>query len=54
MVCNNLCDVFFVTSAERKVYKVQRRQWRKDHCDGHYAAAIFRYKRELAVKFSHS
>ena len=30
---------------------VQRRHWRKDYCDGHYAAAIFRYERELAVKF---
>ena len=32
-------------------YMIQKRQWRKDHCDSHYAAAIFRYKRELAVKF---
>ena len=30
---------------------IQKRQWGKDHCDGHYAAAIFRYKRELAIKF---
>ncbi|CAB4028704.1 Hypothetical predicted protein [Paramuricea clavata] len=30
---------------------IQKRQWRKDHCDGHYAAAIFQYKSELAVKF---
>ena len=28
---------------------VQRRQFRKDHCDSHYAAAIFKYMREYAV-----
>lgn len=32
-------------------YMVQARQFRKDHEDAHYAAAIFRYQRELAVKF---
>ena len=30
---------------------IQKRQWRKDHCDTLYLSAIFRYKRELAVKF---
>ena len=32
-------------------YMVQARQFRKNHEDAHYAAAIFRYQRELAVKF---
>ena len=32
-------------------YMVQARQFRKDHEDAHYAAAIFHYQRELAVKF---
>lgn len=32
-------------------YMVQARQFRKDHEDMHYAAAIFRYEREYAVKF---
>ena len=32
-------------------YMVQARQFRKDHEDAHYAAAIFRYQRECAVKF---
>ena len=26
---------------------IQRRQWRKEHFDAHYAAAIFRYEREF-------
>ena len=30
---------------------VQARQFRKSHPDAHYAAPIFRYQRELAVKF---
>lgn len=30
-------------------YMVQRRQFRKDHCDSHYAAAIFKYMREYTV-----
>ncbi len=30
---------------------VQARQFRKHHEDAHYAAGIFRYQRELAVKF---
>ena len=30
-------------------YMVQARQFRKDHEDSHYAAAIFRYQREYAV-----
>ena len=32
-------------------YMVQTRQLRKSHEDSHYAAALFRYQRELAVKF---
>lgn len=32
-------------------YMVQARQFRKDHEDAHYAAAVFRYQRELAVMF---
>ncbi len=31
---------------------VQKRQWRKNHSDCHYTAAIFHYEREFAVKFS--
>ena len=30
---------------------VQSRQLRKTHDDAHYCAAIFRYEREMAVKF---
>ena len=30
-------------------FKVQQRQFRKDHPDSHYAAAVFRYLREYAV-----
>ena len=30
---------------------VQKRQWRKEHCDAHYGAAIFWYLRKLAIKF---
>ena len=34
---------------------VQARQFRKSHPDSHYAAALFRYQREFAIKFkSHS
>lgn len=32
-------------------YMIQARQFRKDHEDVHYAASIFRYERECAVKF---
>ena len=32
-------------------YMVQARQFRKDHEDSHFAACIFRYQREMAVKF---
>jgi hypothetical protein len=32
-------------------YKVQTRILRKEHPDGHYCAAIFRYLREFAIKF---
>lgn len=32
-------------------FMVQQRQYRKDHEDSHYAAAIFRYEREYAVHF---
>ena len=35
----------------KAVTLVQRRQWRKHHDDAHYAAAIYRYEREFAVKF---
>ena len=31
-------------------FRVQQRQWRKEHPDAHYAAGIFRYQREYAVK----
>lgn len=30
-------------------YMIQVRQFRKDHEDAHYAAAIFRYLREMAI-----
>ena len=30
---------------------VQARQFRNDHEDSHYAAAVFRYQRELSVMF---
>ncbi len=30
---------------------VQARQFRKSHEDTHYAAAVFRYQRELAVRY---
>ena len=32
-------------------FMVQTRQFRKSHPDAHYAASLFRYQRELAVKF---
>ena len=32
-------------------FMIQKRQWRKNHDDSHYAAALFRYEREFAVKF---
>ena len=32
-------------------FSVQRRQWRLEHKDSHYAAAIFRCQREFAIKF---
>ena len=32
-------------------YIIQARQFRKDHEDSHYAAAVFRCQRELAVMF---
>lgn len=32
-------------------FMVQSRQLRKSHEDAHYASAIFRYQREMAVKF---
>jgi len=31
-------------------FMVQQRQWRRSHVDAHYAAAIFRYMREYALK----
>lgn len=31
-------------------FMIQKRQWRRD-CDSHYAAAIFRYLREMAIMF---
>ena len=39
------------TSRSAMKYMVQARQFRKDHEDAHYAAAVFRYQRELAVMF---
>ncbi len=30
---------------------IQARQFRKSHEDAHYAAAVFRYQRELAVRY---
>ncbi len=30
-------------------FRVQQRQWRKDHPDCHYAACIFRYEKQYAV-----
>ena len=32
-------------------YKVQRRQLRKTHIDAHYCAVLFRYLKEMAVRF---
>ena len=32
-------------------FMVQRQQWRKHHDDAHYAAAIYRYEWEFAVRF---
>lgn len=32
-------------------FAIQRRQWRHEHIDAHYAAATFRYEREFAIKF---
>ena len=32
-------------------FMVQARQFRKTHCDSHYAAALFRYEREYAIMF---
>ena len=32
-------------------FMVQTRQFRKSHPDAHYAASLFRYQREVAVKF---
>lgn len=32
-------------------FAVQRRQWRLEHEDSHYAAGIFRYEREFLLKF---
>ena len=32
-------------------YKVQTRILQKEHIDGHYCAIIFRYLRELAIRF---
>ena len=33
---------------------VQKRQWCKSYVDAHYAAALFRYKREFAIRFKQS
>ena len=30
-------------------FKIQHRQWRRDHIDSHYAAALFHYMREYAL-----
>ena len=32
-------------------FMIQARQFRKSHDDAHYAAAVFRYQREMAVEF---
>lgn len=32
-------------------FMVRARQFRKSHSDTHYAAALFRYERELAIAF---
>lgn len=32
-------------------FMVQARQFRKTHADAHYAAALFRYEKELAIEF---
>lgn len=32
-------------------FMVQARQFRKSHVDAHYASAVFRYQREMAVQF---
>ncbi len=32
-------------------YQVQQRQLRQDHVDAHYASALFRYLREMAIMF---
>ena len=32
-------------------YTIQARQFRKEHLDSHYASAVFRYEKDMAVKF---
>ena len=32
---------------------IQKRQFRHDHIDAHYCAALFRYMREFAIRFRH-
>lgn len=33
---------------------VQKCQFRHDHVDAHYSAAVFRYMKEFAIHFHHS
>ena len=42
---------FTTLDASMSNIMVQARQFRKSHEDAHYAAAVFRYQRELAVRF---
>ena len=37
------------TSCLKVNYMIQRRQFQRDLCDSHYAAAVFKYMREYAV-----
>lgn len=48
-VCTSSHTALRYTGSLQVRRKVQLRQWRKQHEDGHYAACIFRYEREYAV-----
>ena len=46
----NSCSIHYIGILKVK-FMVQKCQWRKQYCDAHYGAAIFKYLRELAIKF---
>ena len=46
------CQIFIALYGRLKVkFMIQQRQFRKQHPDQHYAAAVFRYQWEFALKF---